>query len=649
LQALKVRDPAALRSVLDTATKGGLRLPGLQAARAKLAEWEKARPHATEAVDLVLPTPPPAARPETAPMSSAEDTTDGEIKLRIRALLPTGLSKRIEVGPAENGAAILPFLLPIRGHDGEHLKNLRFFRAEDCGAGQIVCHRELELDRPLYTQGFRDSTLLYVTNVRARGADRTQDLFEDAMANMSGTSAALRPFRQKPPTAPCGVFGGAFSASSPSAAPCDALAPDQASDACSSLWQNAFKAVLEPFPPFSMVERLLGGGRKGDAVVIGWNAAQDAAVRGRCKDAAAATGAVHVVLTGAVEPLQSCDDYESFHAADADGHFGSEETEALLAHLKQSCGIMPPFLLCLVSRGYVSRRLAISMRQYLPESVPYFPSPPSDARAACLMEVPLFEARIFEEARRLHLLGAEFKPPCAQALDKLRVGWRERGACAEKPLQAGASTAWHTVFCCVCEPFPPFGEVSRLLECGGAAVAVGWNAAHDSTVLERCPKSVRALGKSAHLVLTGAASAGAPRNPELGPLVPGLPPGTKGSFFPLDVGATLGAVECAALLHHIEEAAELSPPFLLLVVSRGYLSRRLTCSFRQHLPPGVSYFPCPPADRDAACREEAPLFEARILEEARRLLELGVPPHAPGEEVRTVDTNALEVALSELM
>ena len=193
------------------------------------------------------------------------------------------------------------------------------------------------------------------------------------------------------------------------------------------LWREALRAVTEPFPPFSVVEELLGDSRKGEAVVLGWNAGADPSVRRRCQDSLDALSACHLVLTGAPSSSSAPQRRESLFAAEPDGHFGSEEIEALLAHIERVASVSRPFTLAVVSCGYVSRRLACCLRRHLPEDVSLLPCPPHDELRTLREEAPIFGPQILNEARRLHLLGAEIRPTSAGALDRLRPSWREPG------------------------------------------------------------------------------------------------------------------------------------------------------------------------------------------------------------------------------
>merc|ERR1719159_695209 len=65
-----------------------------------------------------------------------------------------------------------------------------------------------------------------------------------------------------------------------------------------SLLQILFKAVVEPFPAFSDVGKFLNSGRKEDAVVVGWGAAQDPLLQGRCSQSMKAVHSEHLIVTG---------------------------------------------------------------------------------------------------------------------------------------------------------------------------------------------------------------------------------------------------------------------------------------------------------------------------------------------------------------
>jgi len=620
LQAMRKKDLVALRTVLDMASSSGVQLPGLQAARSKLVEWEKANPPKapqSEPAPAAKAAPKSEAKHMPRPRQAKERTSgvvgpDGQMPLRV--VLPDGRRGWLEVDPAETGAMLLRQVLPLKDRAGRLLTNLRFFLGIDVGVhGKVQCGRELEMDRPLRVQAFQAGTLLCIRNdLPDRAPERVRlTCNEAAMAKAAQVSDMMQHAHQLQVMKARGI--NAIPVPQLGAGPRGPF-----SDPSSALWRSALKAVIEPFPPFAVVDRLLGGGRRGAAVVVGWNATGDPVVHGRCQDAMQAVGAVHLVLAGAEGTRPgSLKEGESFVEVDPDGHFGSEEVGALLQHAEQASGVAQPFLLALVSRGYLSRRLALALRRHLPESVSYFPCPPYDLATACCEEVPLFEARIFGEARRLHHLGVELRSESLQALDRLRSGWRELGADAPKPVPPGSSPRWRAAFRAVCEPFPSFAEVAGLLERAqrpgsGGAVVLGWGAACDAVVRQRCGRSVQAAG-GAHLVLTGA-----------GRPMPGLGPrGASESLLGLDTDTIFGAKECDSLVEHLRAMPGVGLPSVLLVVSRGYLSRRLSRCLRAHLPVGWACLPCPPNDAELACQEEVPLFEAQIMEEARRLLHLG--------------------------
>merc|ERR1719316_1366723 len=95
------------------------------------------------------------------------------------------------------------------------------------------------------------------------------------------------------------------------------------------------------------------------------------------------------------------------------------------------------------------------------------------------------------------------------------------------------------------------------------------------------------------------------------------------NFLAIEPDAHVGSDEVEKLLDGIYDAVGIEPPFLLVVVSHAYISRRLACAFRKHLPANVGYFPCPPYDLDKAHKEELPRFGTQVLQEARRLYFLG--------------------------
>lgn len=396
LRAMKEKDPSALRAALDAAAEAGMQLPGLQVARARLLAMEAER----RPGDVAPPKPKPAVH--AAPTNQS---ADGAVPVRqgtgvsLRALLPNGRELKVEADPASNGASVLTQILPIEDASGKAMTDLRFFIGVDRGGGRIKVRQELELDRPLGAQGVGQESVLCVRN----------DLPEE-ISPLAANGMRIPQARER--AAPPGAGAGR------------AARTPQARTA--TLWRCAFKAVVEPFPTFSEVEQLLG--EKRPAVVVGWNAAQDSAVRARCLQSMQAVGAFHLVVTGSSEAIPvDGDAAESFLPLDADAEFGSEETERLLEHIRSSAGVSPPFLLAVVSRGYLSRRLAFCSRLFLPEDVAFFPAPPFDPQVACKEERKLFEDRILDEARRLHLLGAELKPESAQALDKLAPQWRKMG------------------------------------------------------------------------------------------------------------------------------------------------------------------------------------------------------------------------------
>lgn len=451
-----------------------------------------------------------------------------------------------------------------------------------------MIHREVDAAQPLAAQGLTAQTLLCVRDDLPVN-DGEHERYTRAMRKVSQASAMLR------------VQGGAALARA-------TTTPRQSELEAkfdSVRWRSVFKAVLEPFPPFNVVERLLGGGCAGTRVVVGWNAANDSIVRERCAASQQACGARQLVLTGR-RMSGSVTEEASFLELDPDGHFGSEEASALIAHMT-SVGIEAPFLLVLVSRGYLSRRLGQCMRVHLPQGVSYFPCPPSDLRAVCKEELPSFSARVFEEVRRLVELGVELKTDSVQALDKLSPEWRSKGSGGS---EVGPHGKWRDAFHVLCEPFPSFLELSAVLEnmqtLGHTAYVIGWNAAHDRGVRERLPNILVVAG-DVHQVLT---STHRRKTVELQ---------DNQSFLHVDTDEACDM--CGALVNHLARIGA-SPPCVLFIVSRAFLSRRLAFSLRRLLPSGYHCFMCPPADADAACREEIPLFEAQVFDETRRLLNL---------------------------
>lgn len=394
LRAMKEKDPSALRAALDTAAEAGMQLPGLQAARARLLAMEAA-----------LPKPRPAApAPPTSETVRGSAPVEQQNGLLVRALLPNGMELTVEADPASNGANILTKILPVKDASGKAMTNLRFFIGVDRGGGQIEVRGELELDRPLGAQGLGQKSVLCVRN----------DLPE---ASPPTSANGLRIPRAAERAALSGT-GTGRAARTPQAR-------------MATLWRCVFKAVLEPFPPFEVLEPLLR--EKRPAVVIGWNAAEDSAVRARCLQSMQAVSASHLVVTGSSAAIPAdAGAAESFLRLEADAEFGSEEMERLFEHVRASAGVSPPFLLAVVSRGYLSRRLAFCSRLFLPDDVAFFPAPPFDAQAACKEERRLFENRMLDEARRLRLLGVELKPESVQALDKIAPHWRQLGGDAPK-------------------------------------------------------------------------------------------------------------------------------------------------------------------------------------------------------------------------
>ena len=180
LKALKSKDPEALREVLDAASAGGVQLVGLQAARAKLEEWQKQpaarNPSCRDSPSQALPSSSsgagagyPSAPPEGSDAAESGLVRDG--MLRLRVALPDGRRGWLRMDPVEHGVAVLRHLLPLKDRAGNVLRDLSFFLAEEAADGEVLLRKVLEHDRPLCEQGFHAGTLLCVRSSRLAPAE----------------------------------------------------------------------------------------------------------------------------------------------------------------------------------------------------------------------------------------------------------------------------------------------------------------------------------------------------------------------------------------------------------------------------------------------------------------------------------------------
>jgi len=356
LEAMKEKDPAKLQRVLDAAAEADVQLPGLEAARRKLAEWK------------------PAAR--------VPERTSSQVRLRI--ILPDGRRGWLPVDANREGNQVLASLPHKEGHPvnpGELHFCLGF---EAVSKGPITLDEEVEfaLDRRL--------------------CDQPKFLAEGATLCVCPGRGRTR--RENP----------------------QAQAPDDsAQNPTNPLWQSVMRAISEPFPTFVKVERILEESSGWPAVVLAWGGADDAGVAARCAEAVQAVGACRLLLSGHKAAAEAPSlGIPSSCMAMAETSFGSAQVLRVVAEI-EAAGIQRPFLLVLVCRGYLSRRLVLSFRQHLPEDVSLFPCPPAQLSQACAEEVPFFKSRIFEEARLLHSEGVQFTARCLQALDRLQPSWRD--------------------------------------------------------------------------------------------------------------------------------------------------------------------------------------------------------------------------------
>jgi len=409
-------------------------LPSVRIARAKLAEWEKARPPKLEAPVAqvnVVPQPEPSPTPKRLALPESSSGLVGDDgRLHLRVVLPDGRRGWLDLDPMESGVSALSHLLPLHDRDGQVMRELRLYFGEDTGEGNVRCQCELEMDRALSLQGLRAGILLCVRNDSPLddqvGMDYAQERCRAKLAQVMEAGRALhRASRRRAVLQQTQLGFGK-----------QEFTVLGASDATSNVWHKLLRAVTEPFPPFEAVERLLSGESVAkNVVIVGWGGIRDEAIRDRCAESSQAIAACHVVLTGEEDARfrsQQSSSGESCFAAETDGHFGSLEAEALVNHIDEKTAGSRPLTLALVSRGYLSRRLALHIRRHLPEGMELLPCPPNDHAgiAGLQEEAGLFREEICNEARRLHLLGEELAPEALAALDALRPGWLD-------PLAAG--------------------------------------------------------------------------------------------------------------------------------------------------------------------------------------------------------------------
>ncbi|CAJ1334340.1 unnamed protein product [Effrenium voratum] len=185
---------------------------------------------------------------------------------------------------------------------------------------------------------------------------------------------------------------------------CQRSAPEP--PAASAEWEEVVKGISEPMPSFTKVQRLLGYGQ---AVVLAWGDVED-----RCGQVIEAVGACRLILAGQQEASWRPRLPFTAMALDVDALVTGEVVSSILAQIE--AWVQRPFLLVLVSRAYLSRRLAHSFRQHLPQDIALLPCPP-DLKTACA-EVPEFGNRFLEEARRLQAEGLHLTQSCLDALER---------------------------------------------------------------------------------------------------------------------------------------------------------------------------------------------------------------------------------------
>jgi len=126
LQAMKDKDAVELRRVLDAAVEAEVKLPGLEAARRKLAEWRTASPEDS-------------------------DERSGRTAERLRIILPDGRRGWLPVDPEDHGSKVLCSLPQELTASGE----MHFFLGLEASPKGAVTLREevvFSLDRKLGDQ-----------------------------------------------------------------------------------------------------------------------------------------------------------------------------------------------------------------------------------------------------------------------------------------------------------------------------------------------------------------------------------------------------------------------------------------------------------------------------------------------------------------
>lgn len=199
---------------------------------------------------------------------------------------------------------------------------------------------------------------------------------------------------------------------------------------------------------------------------------------------------------------------------------------------------------------------------------------------------------------------------------------------AEQPefLEKGAALAcrrlseaalWEDVMKGLAEPFPSFVQVQKLL--GHPAVVLAWD-----VVNQRCTEAIELVGARCLVVA-------APQAAPIG--LKDLKVSVPMSCVDVDTDGLVDRHQVASIVQHIKALEVASPPILLVLLCRAYLSRRLVLSFRD-LPEDIILLPCPP-DAKSAVAEEVPTYAAQCFEEARRLRDEGV--HLPQSCLRALE------------